>query len=90
VNIPLVKESIKLIKTEFCKRFEINELEPYFFSDKETIIRNDFITKCQSVSTTFSSNICEKIFDYLKPDNQDKINVLSFKLGMGVDEPLDQ
>jgi hypothetical protein len=29
------------------------------------------------------------MFDYLKPDNQDKISILSFKLGMGLDEPVD-
>lgn len=61
-------------------------MEPYFFGEKDTLNREDFISKCQSITTTFSTNICEKIFDYLKPDAQDRIVILSFKLGMGVGE----
>lgn len=30
------------------------------------------------------------MFDYFKPDNQDKIGILTFKLGMGIDEPVDE
>ena len=50
------------------------------------MLREEFINKCQSIASHFSSAITTSIFEYLKPDSQDRINVFSFRLGMNIDE----
>ena len=39
VNVPVIKDHIKLLISSFCKRFEITELEGYFFGDKDHLGR---------------------------------------------------
>lgn len=90
VNVPMVRQHIKMLITTFCKRFQPSQLQGYFFSEKDLIGRNEFITKCQSISTTFTGSVSDKIFDYLKPDINDKIGILSFKLGMSLDQPIQE
>lgn len=86
LNVPLVREHIRLLVSSFSKRFELSEFEGYFFGEHDYVSREDFIAKCQSVDASFKGTICEKIFDYLKPDSQDRVGLLSFKLGTGLDE----
>lgn len=64
----------------FCKKFDIGEFEHYFFETRERISREDFIRKSQGINNSISSNMYEKIFDYLVPTPKDEITTLAFKL----------
>ena len=46
------------------------------------------MSKCQAIVSHFSGSMCNSIFDYLKPDSNDRVTIFSFRLGMNIDGPI--
>lgn len=85
LNVPLVKEHIRILINSFAKKYDVNEIESFYFQGNDKINKEDFISKCQDVNSSISVGMYEKIFTFMKPVG-DHVTSIAFKLCFSFDE----
>jgi hypothetical protein len=54
MNVPLIKEQIKMLVRSFGQKYAVEELDKYFFDDSEVIYRDEFLKKCKVINSSLT------------------------------------
>lgn len=67
INGPLVREHIRAIMSQFCKKYDISELNSFFFGREEAIDTKRFEDRCEEINQQISKDLLRQIFNYMNP-----------------------